>query len=81
MTEGLDELDVRAMLTKACRDAGGITKWAQERGISRSYVCDVTNAKREIGPTILAALGLQKVVRYVSVQPRPTEAAEGSPDA
>jgi hypothetical protein len=71
-------LDVYARLSVACREAGNQRAWAQRHGISATYLSDVLNARTEPGPTMLAALGLVRVVRYVekrtpieSDQPRP----------
>ena len=64
----LTTLDVSGRLRAACRLAGGQKAWAEAHGISPQYVCDVLNARRDPGESILAALGLRKVVRYVEVR-------------
>lgn len=69
MTEaGLTYLDVCARLRAACRAAGGQQAWAQQNGVSPAYVSDVLNARRDPGDSILTALGLRKVVRYVEAR-------------
>lgn len=65
---GLTSLDVCARLRAACRAAGGQQAWAQQNGVSPAYVCDVLNARRDPGDSILRALGLRKVVRYVETR-------------
>lgn len=65
---GLTSLDVCARLRTACRVAGGQQAWAQQNGVSPAYVCDVLNARRDPGDSILRALGLRKIVRYVEAR-------------
>jgi transcriptional regulator with XRE-family HTH domain len=38
--------------------------YAAELGISRPYLSDIYAGKREPGPTVLAKLGLEKIVIY-----------------
>ena len=64
----MDQLDVCRMLRERCKAAGGQRAWAQAVGISEQYVSDVLNARREPGESILRALGLAKVVRYVEAR-------------
>ena len=40
---------------------------ARSMGVSASYLGDVMNEKREPGPSILAALKLERAVRYVPI--------------
>jgi DNA-binding transcriptional regulator YdaS (Cro superfamily) len=47
--------------------------WARSHGISPAYVSDVINGRREPGPAILDALGIERVVTY---RPKPP-ASEG----
>lgn len=53
--------DVRAMLKRACRDAGTATEWADLHNVSKAYVSDVLNGRREPGPAICEAFGLEAV--------------------
>jgi DNA-binding transcriptional regulator YdaS (Cro superfamily) len=64
----MTSLDVCAMLSRECRAAGGQASWATANGVSPAYVSDVLNARREPGDSILRALGLRKVVRYVEAK-------------
>jgi DNA-binding transcriptional regulator YdaS (Cro superfamily) len=66
MTDALlDSVGVFKQLRAACKAAGGQQAWAERHGLSASYVSDVLNGRRDPGESILRALGLAKVVRYV----------------
>jgi len=60
----LDSLEVCRRLGAACKAAGSQRAFAEKHGLSAAYVCDVLNARREPGESILNALGLVRVVRY-----------------
>lgn len=64
MTIYLDSLEVCRRLSAACKAAGSQRAWAEKHGVSPAYVCDVINARRDPGQSILNALGLARVVRY-----------------
>ncbi len=64
MTIYLDSLEVCRRLSAACKAAGSQRAWAEKHGVSPAYVCDVINARRDPGQSILNALGLVRVVRY-----------------
>jgi hypothetical protein len=51
--------DVKARLRERIAEAGGASKWARASGCSPSYVSDVLYDRRDPGPAILAALGLE----------------------
>ncbi len=53
--------EVRDLLRKACDRAGGIRAWARERELSAAYVSDVLLGRREPGPSICEAFGLEAV--------------------
>ena len=61
----MDTNQVRAAL----RDAVGTNQsaWARQHNISPQYVTDVLNERREPGPSILDALGIEKLISYRSV--------------
>lgn len=61
----LDSIDILAILNKKCKDAGGQKAFAEKHGISQSFISDVLNARRDIGPSILRAIGFARVTRYV----------------
>lgn len=54
--------DVRAMLKRACEKAGSNRAWALARDLSPAYVGDVLNGRRDPGPAICEALGIERVV-------------------
>ncbi|MCK8788228.1 helix-turn-helix transcriptional regulator, partial [Roseomonas sp. NAR14] len=58
-------LDVAGRLRSAVRAAGSQKAFAAQVGISQQYLCDVLAARREPGPTLLAAVGVRRVVQYV----------------
>lgn len=60
----LDSVEVCRRLSAACKNAGSQKAFAEKHGLSGAYVCDVLNARREPGQSILDALGLVRVVRY-----------------
>jgi hypothetical protein len=51
--------EVRALLAAATSAAASQAAWARGQGISAGYVCDVLRGRKEPGPKILKALGLQ----------------------
>lgn len=60
----LDYIEVCSRLSVACKNAGSQKAFAEKHGLSAAYVCDVMNARREPGKSILDALGLTRVIRY-----------------
>ncbi len=56
--------DVYRLLRKACERAGGQAAWARQHQISETYVCDVMQARRSPGPSVLKALGLRAQIVY-----------------
>jgi hypothetical protein len=58
---------IYGLLTQACADVGGQKAWGEVHDISPSHICDVLNTRRDPGPKILQALGLERSVRYVRV--------------
>ena len=60
----MDAQDVRLLLANQCQLAGSQKAWAEMNDLSSSYVCDVLMQRREPGDSILAALGLERVVTY-----------------
>nr|WP_314074712.1 hypothetical protein [uncultured Roseococcus sp.] len=64
----LHPADMYRVLGEACAAAGGQNAWAARHGLSRQYVSDVMNARRQPGEAILQALGLQRATRYVKMR-------------
>jgi lambda repressor-like predicted transcriptional regulator len=55
---------VRARIVAACVEAGSQKLWAAQAGVSQSYLSSVLSGRREPGESILAALGLVRVIAY-----------------
>lgn len=55
---------VRAQLVAACAEAGSQRAWAARAGVSQAYLSSVLSGRREPGESILAALGLVRVIAY-----------------
>lgn len=51
-------------LERAIRKAGSAKAWATQAGVSEAYVSDVRLGRRDPGPAVLDALGLERVVQY-----------------
>lgn len=60
----LKRADVYGMLRNAVREAGCQSAFASRIDVSPQYLCDVLNGRRDPGPAILSALGLEKVEGY-----------------
>lgn len=56
--------DVVRRLRAAIDRAGDQRAWALAYDLSPQYVNDVLRGRREAGPSVLAALGLERVIRY-----------------
>lgn len=69
----LDDDDVRKMVGERL-EGRTQREVAAELGVSCSYLNDYLHFRREPGPTMLEAMGLRRVARYVRV-------ADGSADA
>jgi hypothetical protein len=54
----LDE--VLAELARACERSGSQRAWATANRITQQHVSDVLNRRREPGPKVLDALGLER---------------------
>jgi hypothetical protein len=61
----VDELTVRLALIRACKEAGTYKNFAYGHNISPTSVWEVVNGLHAPGGKILAALGFEKVIRYV----------------
>lgn len=65
----MDETELVALLVKECAAAGSQAAWAKARGVTPAYVSDVVNGRRDPGPSILMALGCERVVTYRRCKP------------
>ena len=59
--------DVLDRLRTRIAEAGGASAWARSADCSPSYVSDVLGKRREPGPAILAALGLEGEKTYKEI--------------
>ncbi len=57
----IPESELRRLLELSCRNAGSQSAFARNHSMSIAYVNDVLHRRREPGPAILAALGLEKM--------------------
>lgn len=60
----MTEDDIRAEVIAACEEHGGQKAYAKKIGVSLQYLHDFLKSRRSLGPSILKALRLKKVVRY-----------------
>lgn len=51
-------------LRKACTAAGSQAAWAEAHDVSPAYVSDVLKGKRDLGGSVLSALGYERVILY-----------------
>lgn len=56
--------NVRALLKRSCDAAGSQSAWAKANNATPAYVSDVLAGRREPGPAICEALGIERVVIY-----------------
>ncbi len=62
--QNMNVADVRTLLQRACNEQGSNRAWARLHKVSAAYVGDVLLCRREPGPAILKALGLEAVKTY-----------------
>jgi DNA-binding transcriptional regulator YdaS (Cro superfamily) len=62
----MTESKVRELLHERIAEAGGQRAFAAAAGVSPQYVNDVMRERRDLGDSILRALGLKRVVTYES---------------
>jgi len=55
---------VLRLIRRECDKAGSARAWAASIGVSGVYVADVLAGRRDPGPAILRALGVERVVSY-----------------
>jgi len=73
MSANQTEIDVRQELLAAFGRAGSLRKWALANGLSAAYASDVSLGKRSPGPSILKALGLERIeVKSVTYRRKPS---------
>ncbi len=60
----LGKADVLALLDQKCREAGGVTAFARRHKLSAPYVSAALSGDRTLGPKLLKALRLKRVILY-----------------
>jgi hypothetical protein len=60
---GVDVEEVRRLLAAECYSAGGQRAWAERHGFSPGFISSVLQRRKEPSAKMLAALGLERVVR------------------
>jgi len=64
----LREIEALRLLRLRCRQAGGINAFARLHGLSQAYISLAVSGNRTIGPKILKAIGLKRIVSYEHVE-------------
>jgi DNA-binding transcriptional regulator YdaS (Cro superfamily) len=59
----MDIEDVMRLVQAECDKAGSASAWARKLGVTRAYMSDILSRRRDPGPKVLDALGLEKVTR------------------
>lgn len=60
----MTEAEVRRMLKREVATARSIAAWAAEHGVTPAYLGRAMAGKTTLGPAILRALGVERVVTY-----------------
>lgn len=60
----ITEERVLECLREECERLGSQKAFAELHGLSTAYINDVMRGRRDFGPAILAALGIERVVTY-----------------
>lgn len=60
----MDQTEIRALLKAEIGREPSASAWAKKHSIAPAYVNDVLASRREAGPLILDALGVEKVVTF-----------------
>jgi hypothetical protein len=63
----LDAVDVAAAIRAAVNAAGSEQAFAEKCGVSRQFINQVTRQGRQPSASILAAIGLRKIIRFQSI--------------
>ena len=67
-TFSLSDWELRAELARQVELAGSQERWAEGKGISASQVCEALNGRRGISESMINAMGLLRVTRYLRVR-------------
>lgn len=60
----MNQVAVIDLLRRQCTRAGSQASFAAQNKLSPPYLNDVLSGRREPGPAILKALGMEKIVSY-----------------
>jgi hypothetical protein len=60
----MTELGLRKLIQTLTAESG-IAAWAREHELSPGHICDILSYRREPGPKVLDALGLERRISYV----------------
>ncbi len=75
LVEARDGLsDLKAALEARCKTHGEAKRFAEECGVSESFISAVRRGKKEPSTTIIRALGFRRVVSYRPLPPPPENA-------
>lgn len=64
MARSLTEAHVLARLKTAVKAAGSVADFARQVGVSQPYVSQAMSGRTTIGPRLLDAIGIERVVTY-----------------
>lgn len=70
MTKTLSPSEALALIREHVNKAGSQTAFAETHGLSKAYVSDTLNGRREPSKAILTAVGLTRSVGYIKQEPR-----------
>ena len=68
----MDKSGVHRMIRVAVRDAGSQSQAARVLGVSRQAISDALGQKQFISPSLVAALGLERVWSYRVLASKPS---------
>ena len=67
MTQTMTHEEILGRLRQQARVYGSQNNAARELGVSVQYLAEVLQGRRPIGPTLLQALGIRKVITYEEI--------------
>lgn len=65
IANSIDDYGMYAALRQACAAAGSQRAFAEQIGVTEAFISAVLHGRKAPGPTVLAAVGLRRIVRYV----------------
>lgn len=64
----MNSTDIRKEFKKAVAKCGNQSRFASLHGLSRAYVSDIFNGRREISQTIAQILGYEMEIEYKRIE-------------